>query len=86
MYGENACAAKNPIAPAELLNNIASDVIASLDSAIGLANIIQDRMFVTEVAKSATVQDPYNLETRLQLIRAMSQELNGKLATIQSRV
>ncbi len=82
----NACATQ-PVPPMEQLNNIAADAIDILYSAMCNVSGISDRLLISDNAKSGqTNSEPNNLEMRLGLIRAMSQELNGKLLAIQNRL
>lgn len=76
-----------PQEPVQLLNDTASQAIGALACAISTVNVIYDRLFGGDNAKQGqNAAEPSNLDSRLNLIRGMAQELETKVSFIQSRV
>lgn len=79
-----ACVSCEPI---QQLNDIASSIIDTLARTNSTVNIISDVLFGGTDAKTGqNVAEPVNLESKLKLIHAMSQDIENKVVSIQNRV
>jgi hypothetical protein len=83
MNEQKCCAA----APAELLNEIAQEIIDKLAAVNDLACVIEDRMYGSEPQKVCNAKEaPTNLKDRLICIRNQVNEIGGTLETVQKKV
>ncbi|MFA5305953.1 MAG: hypothetical protein WC365_00740 [Candidatus Babeliales bacterium] len=79
--------AKCAVAPIELLNDIAQEIIDILDKVNSLANVIDNRMYGSSPQPPCDKKEPpANLRERLICIRSQVKEIGDTLETVQAKV